>query len=323
MSAEIKKRKLGNTGIEISELGFGAWAMGGLSYGKVDKDDSVNAVKAYVDAGGNFIDTARMYGQSEEILGDILKDKALSKKIILCSKTYLGETIDQVPFIKDDLETSLKTLNRDYLDVYYLHIPPDDVETMHASLDEMQKLKKRGLIRSIGSSIKAANVTRHTVDLCRQYIASRKVDALMIVYSIFRQMHSEVFSEAYNAGIGIVTRSALESGFLTGTYLPGHRFGENDHRARWGEKRLDRIFAEVSELSKTIVEPPYETLAQVALRFAMDNPCISSLIIGAKTAKQIVSNIETLSLPPLNNDVLNKIKTFSQKTELYNLGEDD
>lgn len=320
---QIKKRRLGNTDIEISKLGFGAWAMGGLNYGKVDKNESIEAVKAYIDAGGNHIDTARMYGESEEILGKIFKDKAISDQIILASKTYFGEKMDQIPLIERDLETSLKKLNRDYLDIYYLHIPPDDEETMHAALDELQRLKKRGFIRTVGASIKAANVSTHTVDLSRQYIASGKVDVLMLVYSIFRQMNEEIFSESYDAGIGIVARTALESGFLTGKFLPGHRFRENDHRARWGEKRLDRIFTEVNELQKILVEPPYETLGQVALKFAISDPRISSLIVGAVNKDMVYSNINPIWMPPLSHEVLSEIKRFKDKTELYNLGEDE
>ena len=102
---EIKKRKLGNTGIEVSELGFGAWAIGGSHYGKVDETESAEAIYSYLNAGGNFIDTARAYGESEEVIGNILKkDKVLSKNIILCSKTFMGEKMEQIPSIQKELE---------------------------------------------------------------------------------------------------------------------------------------------------------------------------------------------------------------------------
>ncbi len=309
-------RKLGKTGIEVTPMGFGAWPIGGVAYGEVAaRQQGLDTLAAYVDRGGNFIDTARRYGVSETLIGQFVKERGNRDELVIASKTHQLEEAN----IRAELETTLSELQTDWVDLYYLHNPPEDPEQMQRTLDVFVQLKKEGKIRAIGSSIKGPDVTQHTVDLCRQYIATGKVDALQVIYSIFRQKNAEMFAEANAAGVGIVARTVLESGFLTGKYRAGHVFREGDHRLRWGRERLDAILADVECVEKLAVKPPYKTLAQAAMRFACDAEGVASIIPGAKTPEQAHANMDAGELPPMDPALREQvIEPFAGRTEEFN-----
>jgi len=315
---EVRKRQLGRTGLMVSELGFGAWTIGGVSYGDVDVQDALSTIEAYVQAGGNFIDTARGYDESETIIGKYLKEYGNRDDLIICSKTFSGQKMATVPTIRPDVEESLKQMGTDYIDVYYLHQPPEDDDVIKAAVIELEKLKEEGLIRHIGASIKGPNVSDGTVELCKRYIELGRVDVFEVVYSILRQKLHDVIISAHDAGIGIVARTVLESGFLTGKYAPGHVFPESDHRARWPEERLNFILEKAQEISK-IVSPPYEDTPQIATKFSLANPGISTLILGARNRDQVLRNMGTETLPALPEATINVLKEkFGDITENCN-----
>jgi len=314
----MRKRILGKTGLEVTELGFGAWTIGGVSYGDVEKKDAVDTINSYINAGGNFIDTARRYDASESILGNYFKEYRNRENIILCSKTFAGQQMETVPIIREDVEASLKLMGTSYIDVYYLHQPPEDDGVIDAALTELEKAKEEGLIRHIGASIKGPNVNQMTVDLCRKYIKTGRVDVFQVVYSILRQKLYDVILEAQDAGIGIVARTALESGFLSGNYRPGHVFTEPDHRARWIEANLEFILEKTRDIGK-LVNAPYENIPQIATKFTLTNPGISTLILGARNSDQVIRNMKTEILPPLPEETLNVLKqTYGYITERCN-----
>ena len=314
----MRKRILGKTGLEVTELGFGAWTIGGVSYGDVEKKDAVDTINSYINAGGNFIDTARRYDSSESILGNYFKEYRNRENIILCSKTFAGQQIETVPIIREDVEASLKLMGTSYIDVYYLHQPPEDDGVIDAALTELEKAKEEGLIRHIGASIKGPNVNQMTVDLCRKYIKTGRVDVFQVVYSILRQKLYDVILEAQDAGIGIVARTALESGFLSGNYRPGHVFTKPDHRARWVEANLEFILEKTRAIGK-LVNAPYENIPQMATKFTLANPSVSTLILGARNSDQVIRNMKTEILPPLPEETLNVLKqTYGYITERCN-----
>jgi aryl-alcohol dehydrogenase-like predicted oxidoreductase len=316
--SSLPKRNLGTTGFEVSELGFGAWPIGGTMYGPVDENEAIECVKAYLAAGGNFIDTARRYGQSEAVLGKVLSQCTNRDRIILATKTFMGDCIESIPKIRSELEDSLRLLQTDYVDLYYLHMPADDPEIMNYALDEFEALKKEGKIRAIGASIKGPAVTGQTVNLCRQYIDSGRVDVIQVVYSILRQRCTEIFDYAHRSGVGVVARTSIESGFLSGKYRPGHLFTES-HRRRWEAVTQRRIFDVVAEVEAYAIRPPYSSLAQVAIRFALEPMSVSSVIVGAKSAGQAQMNTAVASLPPLDADIMERLKReFAGMTEGFN-----
>ncbi|MFW6309157.1 MAG: aldo/keto reductase [bacterium] len=311
-----EKVRLGKSNLEITTLGFGAWAIGSRGYGEVPDQKARKALQTYLDAGGNFIDTATRYGNSEEIIGRVLEKDTYSRpEVIIASKTPELEP-DK---IREEVEESLKRLRTDYVDLYYLHAPPEDKDTMNRILDEFMKLKEEGKILSIGASIKGPNVTEKTVKLCQQYIKTEKVDVLQVIFSIFRQKNRDMFDLADSYDVGIVGRTALESGFLTGKYRPGYRFSEDDHRKRWGQSKLDNILQIVKNLEEEFVQPPYDQLSEVAVKFALDEAGIDSVIVGAKNRKQVQANIRATNLPSLTKEKRIKlVEEFSGREEEFN-----
>jgi len=161
--------KIRNIDTKVSKIGFGAWAMGTGAYGDVSETDAYASLQTYVNEGGNFIDTARSYGKSEGLIGNFLKQKNLRSKIVIASKTAkLDEAV-----IREEIETSLRELQTDYIDLYYLHNPPDEACVIDQVLTVFDALKKEGKIKAIGASVKGPDVNQKTVDLCRTYIRDR------------------------------------------------------------------------------------------------------------------------------------------------------
>jgi aryl-alcohol dehydrogenase-like predicted oxidoreductase len=315
---EPAKRVLGRTGFEISELGFGAWPIGGTSYGPLDEKEAHRTVDAYIDAGGNHIDTARVYGESEARIGVALKGKGLRDTLFIASKTQRSASAETIPEIRTDLEQSLRLLHTDYVDLYYLHWPPDDPDVMNRVLDEYETLKLEGKIRWIGASIKGPSVSEDTVRICKQYIDTGRVDAVQIVYSILRQRNSEIFEYAQEKGVGLVARTVLESGFLTGKYQPGSEFSAG-HRSKYTNDTLKEILNQVGKLESNAIRSPYVSLPQVAIRFALEPSSVSSAIVGARTAEQMKQNMAVASLPALEDELVEWLKNeFKDATENYN-----
>ncbi|MFP4224672.1 MAG: aldo/keto reductase [Phycisphaeraceae bacterium] len=316
----MKQNQLGNTDIHITEVGFGAWGIGSKHYGQVAQDDARKALAAYVDGGGNFIDTARGYADSESIIGEFMKQRGNRDQLVIASK--VGPTDPDK--MREHLETSLSELQTDVIDLYYLHQPPDSEEDMNAALDVMEQFQAEGKIRSIGASVKGANVTDDTVDLARQYIRSGRVDALQMIFSILRQKNRAVFDEARRSGVAIIGRTVMESGFLTGKYdrdtefPPG--FPNGDHRSRWNGEHIRTIIDTADQIKSFAVKPPYETLAQVSMRFALEEPGVTSIIPGAKNEKQAKANVAIADLPPLPEDVRKRlVREYAGKEAMVNL----
>jgi len=312
-----RKRILGRTGFEVSELGFGAWPIGGVQYGPVPEGEAIRVILAYLRAGGNFIDTARAYGQSEAILGKVLRQEKLRDQVVLATKTQKGGSLESIPAIRAELEESLRLLRTEYIDLYYLHMPPDGVAAMNQALDVLETLKSEGKIRALGASIKGPAVTVKTVELCQQYIRSGRIDALQVVYSILRQKNAEIFGYAYEKGVGLVIRTSIESGFLSGRYRPGEVISDG-HRKRWAAETQSLIFEKVIEIEKYAIQSPYTSMAEVAVRFALEPQEVSSVIVGARTMEQMKKNMAITSLPPLGASIMGKLKKdFGDLTETF------
>ena len=322
----VAKRKLGRTGFEVTELGFGGFPMV-LGYGTVTETDAEAAIEAYLEAGGNFIDSARVYGESEAVIGRVLKRLDARGQVFICSKTTAGGlTLEDIDCIREDVETSLRTLRTDHIDLSYMHTPPSDMDVLQRALDAYDELKEEGKVRAVGASIGKGSVNQETNDLCKMYIGTGRIDAIQLVYSIGRQKAREIFEMAHKAGVGLVARTVLENGFLTGKYPPGTDFPERqgDHRCRWSGDTLQRILEVAQELKERAVLPPYENLTQVAIRFAVQPEAISSALVGAKNAEQTRQNMATGELPALPQDLVEMLqKEYGDMTETFNANTPD
>jgi len=314
----MQKVEFGRMGDAVTRIGFGAWALGSKSYGEVNPSQARATLDTYLSAGGSFIDTARGYRTSESIIGEHLAETGRRDEVFLCSKSgKLTETE-----IRRDLEESLRNLRTDRLDLYYLHGPPEEPEQMDEVLTVFEALRQEGMIRGIGASVKGPSVTTGIVQLASDYISTGRVDALQIIFSIFRQDHRAIFDQARTAGVALVGRTILESGFLTGKFHRDHSFAEGDHRNRWHRDKREAVLAASEELAEEFAQPPYSDLASFAQRFAFDEPGLTVTIPGAKSPDQERANLAIENLPPIPASVRDELaKRFEGKASLVNLGE--
>jgi aryl-alcohol dehydrogenase-like predicted oxidoreductase len=303
----MKTRPLGSTGLHISEIGFGAWGLGGVYYGKVTTEQGIAAVRAYLDAGGNHIDSAFSYHASEEIVGKAIRgyDRA---RLVLASKTFAGSfAVAEIPKIRTELEITLRDLGTDYLDLYLIHGTPAAPDHFARLCDAFDELRAEGKIRVAGASIRGPAVTDESLAIARMVAASGRVGVIQVAYSIARQKHAAMFAEAAARGIGLTARWVLESGMLAGTYAPGHTFAWPDTRNRYRPHERDAML-ELGQALKSMLPPGYENPVQLAAAFALAEPGMSGILLGAVRADQVRRNCTLDNLPLLPPDLVARLK---------------
>jgi aryl-alcohol dehydrogenase-like predicted oxidoreductase len=317
----MKYRTLGRTDWKVSEISFGAWAIGG-SWGDVSDKDSLAALHAALDGGVNFFDTADVYGdgRSERLLAKLRKKRR--EKFYIATKA--GRRLDkQTPegYNRKNLtafiERSLKNLETDALDLLQLHCPPTEVYYMPEVFGILDDFVKAGKLRHYGVSVEK-------IEEALKAIEFPDVQSVQIIFNIFRQRPSELFfKEAQRRKVGILARVPLASGLLSGKLTRASKFSPDDHRAfnRHGEA-FDRgeTFSGVDfetglravEELKTLV-PKNATLAQLALRWILEFPAVTCAIPGAKRPAQVVENIAASDLKCLPKATMKKIGALYEK----------
>lgn len=297
-------RNLGKTGIEVSEIGFGAWAIGGDAWGPVDDEQSLRAMEEAVEYGVTFIDTADVYGngKSEKLVAKLIQDRR--EKLVVSTKGGLlghhrdpnGEAVyDRPEKVIEAFENSLKRLGTDYIDVYFCHLWWDKHEETEAFIAAFERLKQDGKVRAVG-------VSTENLEYIKHFNRDGGLDVVQLDYSILnRSTEYEVLPYLQERGIGVVVRGPLRMGLLTGKFHEGTEFPEGDIRRNWPkESWFVRSLSQVEHLKPLANES--RTLAQVALRFVLDHPAVSVAIPGAKTEKQAASNALASVRPLLSKD---------------------
>lgn len=297
-------RILGRTGLRVSEVGFGAWAIGGNahgnSYGPTDDEESRDAVRQAAERGCNFFDTADVYGwgHSEEILGEALEGRR--DNVFLATKVggdfyHGGVRMNFDPaYIAFALERSLRRLRTDHVDLYQLHNPPTEIMADPATYDVFESLKAEHKIDHYGVSIHEPLEGT----LC---LESGKPETLQIPFSLFRQEWiDELLDAARKANVGIIAREPLGNGFLAGGIRPGATFPAGDIRSYWPRPMVANRLAAAERLSFLMREG--RSRAQAALRFVLAFPEVSVTIPGAKTPRQAEENLGASESPPLTAD---------------------
>jgi len=311
----MKYRLLGRTGWKISEISFGAWAIGG-AWGNVDDRESLAALHGALDGGVNFFDTADVYGdgRSERLLARL--KKARKEKFYVATKA--GRRLaEQTPLgynrknLTAWIERSLKNLGTDAIDLLQLHCPPTQVYYMPEVFGILDDLVKAGKLRHYGASVEK-------VEEALKAIEFPNVQTIQIIFNIFRQRPAELFfPEAQRRKVGILARVPLASGLLSGKITRASRFARDDHRNfnRHGEA-FDRgeTFSGVDfETGLRVVEalkssaPNGASLAQLALRWILEFPAVTCAIPGAKRPAQVAENIAASDLKPLSPATMKKI----------------
>jgi aryl-alcohol dehydrogenase-like predicted oxidoreductase len=285
-------RPLGNTGLQVSAVGFGAWQLANPGWGGPDEAASIELVHAAFDAGCNFFDTAPGYGggASEQVLGKALKGRR--GQVVLCTK-YGHADPRQSDFspagLRPALEASLRRLQADHVDLLLLHNPPRDLldGDQAASLyAELEALRCEGKLRAFGASIDSHQELR-TLAL------TTASGAAEVLFNAFHQDVRRGFGEAARSGLGLVAKVPLDSGWLSGKYDEHSRF--DGIRERWSPEVVARRAALVRKLQALL--PPAMPLAQAALSFVLAHREIATVIPGAKSRAQVEANMAAASQP--------------------------
>ncbi|MCK5068552.1 MAG: aldo/keto reductase [Bacteroidales bacterium] len=311
----MKYRKFGNTGLEVSEIGFGAWAIGG-SWGEQSEKDSLEALETALDQGVNFIDTAAGYGngKSERIIGEFLKSR--SETVYVCTKTppapglwppspycRIEERYSE-KYLRENVEERLTNLQLESLDVLLLHTWTRAWNDHPAALETLQKMKSEGLLKQIGIS-----TPEHDQNCVIQLMRDGMVDVLQVIYNIFEQEPAaQLFPVAHETGTGIIVRVAFDEGVLTGKYSGNETFGPDDFRSNYfAGDRLERGVKRTEEIKKEFKESAY-SMPELALKFALTNEAVSTVIPGIRNQNQAVQNTAVSELPELSEDMLVRLR---------------
>jgi len=313
----MKHRILGRTGLSLSELGFGGWAIGGNahgnSYGPTDDNVSIAAVQRAVGLGCNFFDTADVYGwgHSEEILGEALEGHR--DEVFIATKVggdfyHGGVRMNFDPgYLAFALERSLKRLRTDHVDLYQLHNPPAEMMGDPETYESLDALKKENKVLHYGVSI-------HEPFEGLLCLEAGKPETLQVPFSIFRQEWiGELFAEARKAGVGLIAREPLGNGFLAGKIAPSARFPPGDIRHHWPPQMVAARSAVAERLS--FLKRDGRTLAQAALQFVLSFPEVSTTIPGCKTPAQVEENLGTAHAPPLSNEEIAGVRKMYGKEQ--------
>ena len=323
----IKSRKFGRTGWDVSEIAFGAWQLGG-QWGAVDDQESIGALLFAFDSGINFVDTAQMYGlgRSEEIVGRAIRQNK-SGKVWVATKGQPPEwpsVEDPNPkysklyprkHLQDQVEGSLRRLGVECIDLYQLHCWAPDGMNNQEWLEVLREFQQQGKIDKIGVSIRDYRPD-DGVDLAK----SGLVDSLQVIYNIFEQEpDKELFQAAASSGTAIIARVALDSGSLSGawdesTYAswePGSVLHTlfRDERFKDTLERVSKLKADVGE--------SFQNLSELAVRFVLDRDEVSTAILGMSSAKRILQNISFSNQPKLGAELKSILPRHEWRRNYY------
>ncbi len=302
-------RPLGTTGWNVSEISFGAWAIGG-AWGTVDDRESMAALHQAIDSGVNFIDTADVYGMghSERLIAQLKKDR--KEEIVVATKAgrrLSPHTADgyNAANLTGFIEDSLRNLDVEALDLVQLHCPPTAVYYRPEVFEALDRLVEAGKIRNYGVSVEK-------VEEALKAIEFPGVKTVQIIFNCFRLRPSQLFFEqAANKQIGILARVPLASGLLTGRINAASEFEEGDHRKfnRHGERfdmgetfsgvDFETALAAVEEIRALV--PEGISMAQFALRWILMHPAVTCAIPGGKRPSQVKDNCAASGLPALSD----------------------
>jgi len=310
-------RKLGNSDLEITPLGVGAWAMGGadwqFSWGDQDDSDSAGAIRAALDAGINWIDTAAVYGlgHSEEVIGETVH--GMSNKPFLFTKCERRWDSHRKIFpslkaesIRTECEDSLRRLKVDAIDLYQIHWPQPD-EDIEEGWAEMARLKEEGKVRWIG-------VSNFNVKQLKRALTIAPITSLQPPYSLLaRQVEEELLPFAKANNIGVISYSPMRAGLLTGkmTKQRALGLGSDDWRSRdkdFQEPNLSRNL-ELAELLREIGARHGHTPGEVALAWVLREPAITGAIVGLRKPDQVRGTLGALTFR-LDANEISEIEYF-------------
>ena len=314
----MKYTKLGSRGPEVSTIGFGAWAIGGMNWGKTDDDVSRNALRKALENGLTFIDTADVYGfgHSEDLIREVLEEMNMKEKVVVATKAgndFYNTSKDDdegygpirqnagYDYIISAAEKSLKRLNVDALDILQLHSPDTEKLKRDEPWLALEKLKQDGKIKHAGWSVQSFQETNQAFLLDDH---KDLLDVIQVRYNLLeREAEKVLFKKSEEYGIGVIVRIPLLFGFLTGKFSKDAKFDPEDHRSmNLSPEKLKNYLKQLDKMQPLYDKYPDQTKAQLALRFCITHSACHVAIPGAKTEKQVLDNIAASTLGPLPKD---------------------
>ncbi|WP_405534163.1 aldo/keto reductase [Streptomyces sp. NBC_00075] len=312
----MDERAIGRSGQSASVIGLGTWQLG-ADWGDVEDKDALAVLDAAVESGVTFFDTADVYGdgRSEQTIATFLRGRP---ELDILVATKMGRRVDQIPenYVLDNFrawnDRSRRNLGVDRIDLVQLHCPPTPVYSSDEVFDALDTLVDEGRIARYGVSVE-------TCEEALTAIARPGVTSAQIILNAFRMKPlAEVLPAAEQAGVGIIARVPLASGLLSGKYTKDTVFPENDHRTynRHGESfdqgetfsGVDYATGVEAAAEFSALAPEGYTPAQLALRWILQQPGVTTVIPGARSAEQALANAETAALPPLSQETLTAIQ---------------
>jgi aryl-alcohol dehydrogenase-like predicted oxidoreductase len=302
----MRRRTLGRTGIAVSEVGFGGWAIGG-SWGEQKDEDSTDALHRALDLGVNFIDTAAGYGdgRSERVIAKVLKER--KEKVWVATKTppapgpwpptpYCSdEERYSEAYLRANVEERLRNLGTDCLDLLQLHTWTRAWNRNPRPFEVLRRLQAEGKIRHIGIS-----TPEHDQNSVVSLMRGGWLDTVQVIYNIFEQEPAaELLPTAAECDVGVIVRVVFDEGVLTGKYSRDATFPSDDFRSQYfAGDRLARAVSRVEKIREELEGTAY-SLPQAALKFALAHPAVSTVIPGIRNVAQAEANVAAADLPDL------------------------
>jgi aryl-alcohol dehydrogenase-like predicted oxidoreductase len=294
----MEYRPLGRTGLTVSEIGYGAWGIGRSAWVGATEDESVAALRRAIELGVTFIDTARGYGESERIVGQVVRDHP---EVLVATKVPPKNRVWPAPaglhpdetfpgdHIREQLEVSLRESGLEAFDLVQLHVWSDEWVGKGDWLETIAALRQEGKLRHFGVSI-----NDHQPENALELIRTGAVDTVQVIYNAFHQQPEEVLLPACQEhGVGVIVRVALDEGGLTGRITADSTFPDGDFRTRYfGGDRAAQVEQHVSALTADLGIGT-DDVADVALRYVLDHPAVSTVIAGMRTVRNVERNCAT------------------------------
>jgi aryl-alcohol dehydrogenase-like predicted oxidoreductase len=321
----MKYRKLGGTGFEISEVGYGAWGIGGKQWRGGDDDESLAALRRAIELGVNFIDTALAYGEghSERLVGQIVREtkrkifvatKVPPKNLLWPARPSIGmEQVFPYDYILKCTEKSLRNLQLDVIDLQQLHVWNPEWIGRDEWRRAFEDLKKSGKVRAVGISI-----NDHQPDSAIEIINTGLIDSVQVIYNIFDQTpEKNLFPLTQEKNIGVLARVPFDEGSLTGTIAEDSQFEHGDFRAFYfrGDRKkqvVDRVDALKKDLGNA-----NGALPEIALRFCLSHPAVTTVIPGMRRVKNAEMNAAAPDKGPLESATLSVLRRHAWDRNFY------
>jgi aryl-alcohol dehydrogenase-like predicted oxidoreductase len=321
----MRYRKLGRTGIEVSEIGYGAWGIGGAQWGGADDDESLQALHRAIDLGLNLIDTALAYGEgrSERLVGQVVREREetvhVATKVPPKNRIWPAEEdarLDDVfppGYVRECAEQSLSNLGMETVDLLQLHVWNDDWADSAELRDEVERLRSDGKIRQFGISI-----NDHQPSNGLQLVRSGAVDTVQVIYNVFDQSpEDELLPACREHDVGVIARVPLDEGGLTGRIDAETEFEGDDFRASYFRGDRKREVHERATAIASDLGIDEGAIAEAALRFILSEPAVSTVIPGMRSIRNVQRNIAASDAGPLSPDERERLRAHRWVRNFY------